>query len=262
MDIDNQLITIRVINSTEKHFKSLGYNVKNGDVITIPAKDLPKCSGIKINFECCYCHKIFQKSWRRYLETKDKCCCDDCKELKMMETSLEKYGNICSLRNPEVQAKSKATNMKNLGVQYPFQNPNILQKCRDSYIKNNNDTVMISKQQKHLCDLYGGVLNYPISLYFADILLDDIVIEYDGRGHDLAVRLNYISADEFNKKEYIREQEIIRQGYKIFRIISNNDKLLTDDLLLKIKDDMCDTLHTTSYNVATYNIDTQEMVFR
>ena len=33
MDIDNQLITIRVINFTEKHFKSLGYNVKNGDVL-------------------------------------------------------------------------------------------------------------------------------------------------------------------------------------------------------------------------------------
>lgn len=262
MDIDNQLITVRVINFTEKHFKSLGYDVKNGDVITIPAKDLPKGSGIKIDVECCYCHKIFKKSWRRYLETKEKCCCENCKERKMMETSLEKYGNICSLRNPEVQAKSTATNMKNLGVQYPFQNPNILQKCRDNYIKNNNNTVMVSKQQKYLCDLYGGVLNYPISLYFADIVLDDIVVEYDGRGHDLSVRLHYISADEFNYKEHIREQEIIHHGYKIFRIISKEDKLPPDDVLLNIKENVCNILHTTEYNIATYNIDTQEMIFR
>lgn len=261
MDIDNQLITVRVINFTEKHFKSLGYDVKNGDVITIPAKDLPKGSGIKIDVECCYCHKIFKKSWRKYLETKEKCCCENCKERKMMETSLEKYGNICSLRNPEVQAKATATNMKNLGVQYPFQNPNILQKCRDSYNKNNN-TVMVSKQQKYICNLYGGRLNYPIALYFADILLDDIVIEYDGRGHDLAVRLNHISYDEFIQKEQNREQTIINYGYKIFRIISHEDKLPSDDLLLKIKDNVCNTLHTTDYNIATYNIDTQEMIFR
>lgn len=262
MDIDNQLITVRVINFTEKHFKSLGYDVKNGDVITIPAKDLPKGSGIKIDVECCYCHKIFKKSWRKYLETKEKCCCENCKERKMMETSLEKYGNICSLRNPEVQAKATATNMKNLGVQYPFQNPNILQKCRDSYIKNNKDTVMVSKQQKYLCNLYDGILNYPISLYFADILLDDIVVEYDGRGHDLAVRLNHISYDEFIQKEQNREQTIINYGYKIFRIISHEDKLPSDDLLLKIKDNVYNTLHTTDYNIATYNIDTQEMIFR
>ena len=36
-----------------------------------------------------------------------------------------------------------ATNMKNLGVQYPFQNPNLLQKCRDSYRINNEDKQLL-----------------------------------------------------------------------------------------------------------------------
>lgn len=70
MDIENQMITLRVINFTEEHFNNLGYNVKNGDTITIPAKDLPKGSGIKVDVQCMYCGKIFKKSMEKILRNK------------------------------------------------------------------------------------------------------------------------------------------------------------------------------------------------
>lgn len=133
MDIENQMVKIRVNNFNEEHFKKLGYIFKRNDFIEIPVKDLPHGSGIKIDVECKYCGKIFKKAYRRYLETKDSLCCNDCKKTKIMEVSLRKYGNVCSLRNEEVQKKSKEKNMKNLGVQYPFQNKDILKKCRETY---------------------------------------------------------------------------------------------------------------------------------
>lgn len=262
MDVENQMITLRVINFTEKHFNDLGYNVKNGDIITIPAKDLPKGSGMKVNVQCTYCGKIFKKAWRRYLETKNKCCCDHCKELKMMETSLEKYGNVCSLRNPEVQEKSKVKNMKNLGVQYPFQNKDILMKCHNTLYKNGNNITATSKQQLHINKLYNGILNYPIDMYFADILIDKLIVEYDGGGHNLNVKYHTLTEEEFNNKELSRENIFINNGYKIFRIICNDDKLPSDDILLKIKEIAEYLLKYDIYDVMTYNTQTQEIAFR
>lgn len=60
-NVENQIIKIRVINFTEEHFNKLGYHVKNGDTICIPAKDLPNGSGTKIDVQCSYCGKIFKK---------------------------------------------------------------------------------------------------------------------------------------------------------------------------------------------------------
>lgn len=263
MDIENQMITLRVINFTEDHFRKLGYNVHNGDIITVPAKHLPNGSGIKINVKCLYCGKIFKKSWRKYLETKNKCCCKQCKDIKMMETSLEKYGNICSLRNPIIQEKSKDKNMKKLGVQYPLQNKNVLIKCRKTLYENGNNTTPTSKQQLYISELYGGILNYSIDVYFADILLDDnIVVEYDGSGHDLEVKLNKLTMFDFNKKEIERENIFINCGYKILRIMCNDDKLPNDDILLKLKDMAYYLLNGYTYNVMVCNTQTQEIVFR
>ena len=64
MDIENQIIRIRVNNFNEKHFKELGYGFKLNDYLEIPAHDLPNGSGTKIDVECHYCGKIFKKSYR------------------------------------------------------------------------------------------------------------------------------------------------------------------------------------------------------
>ena len=90
-----------------------------------------------------------------------------------------------------------------------------------------------------MCDLYSGILNYPISYYNADIYLsnDNFVIEYDGGGHDLNVRLGHLTQNEFNQKEIIRDNIIKRNGYKQMKIISSTDKLPSDDVLLKMLSD-------------------------
>ena len=62
-------------------------------------------------------------------------------------------------------------------------------------------------------------------------------IEYDGGGHDLNVKLGSITQKEFNQKEIIRNNIIKRNGYKQMKIISSNDKLPSDDVLLKMLSD-------------------------
>nr|DAQ04975.1 MAG TPA: endonuclease-like protein [Caudoviricetes sp.] len=265
-DILDQIIRVRVNNFNKEHFDALGYKTSLNEYIYVPAKHLPSGSGLKIKVSCNYCHRVFEKSYRRYLETKDDLCCENCKAQKMEQISLKKYGNKCSLRNPVIQEKSKKKNLEKLGVQYPFQNVEILEKCRNTCIEKYGDdyrSCIISKQQRHLHKLYGGILNYNEFPYQLDIFFEDkkIYLEYDGGGHKISVKTGRCSEDEFLQKELKRELFLKNKGYKEFRICSNTDKLPPDQELLNIKERAYYILLQEGYNKYIYNIDTNTEFF-
>ncbi len=264
VDVENQKIKVRVNNFNEKHFKSLGYNVSLNAYIDIFVYELPIGSGLKIPVECFYCGKIFLKAYRRYLETKGCVCCSDCGTLKMIETSTKRYGSPCSLRNELVQNKSKEKNMKNLGVQFPFQNKDILKKCADSYNKGpNKKEKKTSSQQLYIFNLYGGEINLSIFPYFVDIFFRDnnIYFEYDGSGHKLNVIKGKITEDEWSAKELKRSLFLRNKALKEFRIVSNDDILPSDDKLLEIKDRAFYILLNKNYNKYVYNLNTKTESF-
>ena len=260
MNTDEQIIKVRVTNLNAQHYADLGYDFELNDFIFVPAKDLTHGSGIKVDVQCSYCGKIFQQPYNRYIKTKNKSCCSDCKKKKMMETSLEKYGNICSLRNPVVQNKSMQKNIENLGVQYPFQSPDILQKCSDTTLQKygkRHICVNTSKQQKYVCELYDGILNYEVGKYSLDIFMQqyNIDIEWDGSGHRLRVKMGKMTDDEFDELENIRTAFILENGIKVCRIICTSDKVPDDNTLLSIKQDIIQKLYYDGYNEYVINLD-------
>jgi hypothetical protein len=266
MDIEKQKITVRINNFNENHFINLGYNVPRNTYVEIFVNELPSGSGLKIDVECNYCGKIFKKSYRRYLETKDNLCCNDCKDQKMMQTSLAKYGNICSLRNEEIQNKSKDKNLENLGVQFPFQNKEILKKCFNSCIEKYGKRIMsrtISKQQIYLHELFGGEINHIEFPYRLDIFFmeENIYLEYDGSGHTMGIKFKNMSLEEFYLKELGRSLFLEELGYKEFRIISNDDVLPSDAELLKIKERAFDLLLNKNFQQYIYNLNTKTESF-
>lgn len=90
-----------------------------------------------------------------------------------------------------------------------------------------------SKQQRYLCNLLGGRLNFRIKSYFVDMLIDDkFVVEYDGSGHWLGARYSNKTIEEIDNADLIRDRELIGLGYKVIRIISTRD-LLPDDASIK-----------------------------
>lgn len=266
MNVEEQKIIVRVNNFNEEHFKSLGYIVKRNDYIEIFVNELPVGSGLKIDVECNYCGMIFKKAFRRYLETKDNICCNKCRSIKMMETSIDRYGNKCSLRNEEVQNKSKETNIKNLGVEYPFQNKEILKKCKISTIEKYGSGVLtknISKQQERLHYLYGGILNFSIFPFTLDIFFEkeNIYLEYDGSGHDMCIKMKRMTKEQFDEKEIKREEFLYGLGYKEFRFESKLDILPDDKILLEIKERAFDLLLIKNYQKYIYNLDTKTESF-
>lgn len=253
----DQKINIKVINKTENYFKELGYDVKNGNYIDIPIEHLPKGSGLKILVICDYCGNVFEKQWRKYLNSQDDCCLK-CRTEKMMKTSLKRYGNVCSAQNPQIHQKIKEKNLEKYGVEYPLQNENIRKKTVENSLNNSFFQRITTKQQEKIYNIFGGKLNYSIFPYFVDIYFENenIFFEYDGGGHNLRVKFGNMTQKEFDIKEKERTLFLKNKGLKEFRIIDSSKKgnLPKKEKLLQIKEKAFNML-SNKYTTYIYNLD-------
>lgn len=156
---------------------------------------------------------------------------------KQQQTTFERYGEYNALKNKDVKNKIVQTMRERYGVDYPSQSPEIRSKIINSFY--NNQSVATSAQQIYLGHLYGMEINYPILRYNVDLFDNDnnIIIGYDGGGHWLSVEIGRLSQEEFDRNQMIKEIQIRKAGYKIIRIISRQDKLPSDEILLQMLED-------------------------
>jgi very-short-patch-repair endonuclease len=178
---------------------------------------------------------------------------------KVNNSVMERYGTKWVGESKEIQDKIKKTNMERYGVECVFSLEEIRLKSRKTMLEKYGSIMpqCVSSQQNYIHSIYGGELNKQIGKYVADILFTDerIDFEYDGGGHDLSIRLGAISENNFIDKETIRNNYFIKNGYKIFRIISKKDRLPNDSILIEIKNKAFEVLLNTENNIYTYNID-------
>jgi very-short-patch-repair endonuclease len=165
----------------------------------------------------------------------------------MFDNNERKYGVRYLTQLKSVKEKTIMTNLHKYGVEHHSQAEGVKEKIAKSL--HLAGTAVSSKQQRYLCDLYSGVLTYPVGSYIVDIAFPErkIAIEYDGGGHWLSLKLGNVSIAEFEQSERKREATIRYQGWKIARIISRNDLLPSDDKLIEILniiDDYFKTDHT------------------
>lgn len=107
---------------------------------------------------------------------------------KIQKTIIEKYGVKSYTQTEEYKNKVNKSNLKKYGVKWAGQSKQVIEKRMRTLRKNGNAPKSI--QQKYLCTLLNGVLNYQINNCFVDILLkDNIVLEYDGGGHTMSVKV-------------------------------------------------------------------------
>lgn len=241
--------------------KGVDYVADFSKSIIVQIEDLPLNSKAIIETSCDYCGE--RKPLMKYLDynkqTKNgtlKCCCENCAPIKHKEIMLEKYGYECTMQVPEIRDKVYETNNKKYGCNSPYGNPMVIEKAKRTNLerygyenamqspaffqkwleKNGSEFVKSSKQQRYLCDLYNGVLNYPIQHFSLDIYIpeDKLDIEFDGSGHKLCIKLGRMTEEEFYRKELIRGQIIKKEGYNQMRIISTKDLLPSNQVLLQM----------------------------
>lgn len=153
---------------------------------------------------------------------------------KIKKTIYDRYGVLNISQNKEIQEKKKKTCLEHYGCEYSLQSPIIRERMAKTY--NKNQTISTSKQQIYISNLYNMKLNYPILCWNVD-MCDEInknIVEYDGGGHFLSVKLGSMSQQEFSNREIYREKAIRAEGYRIIRIISKNDDLPSDEILLQM----------------------------
>lgn len=183
-------------------------------------------------------------------------------KLKKDLTMLEKYGETNPIFVPELKEKmiihSKNSIIKKYGTYPASKNETIKNKIRQAFVKNSQNMIPASRNQKYLCSLYNGMLNYNIGFYFLDIFLEDTLIdcEYDGSGHDLCVKLGNISESEFKIKEIKRYYYLKQRNIKLFKIIHKNSEILpSDNLLINIKDYAINYLSKNGCNWIIFDLD-------
>lgn len=250
--------------SKDMKYRGFDYVADFNKSILVKVEDLPLNSRAIIETACDYCGE--PKPLMKYLDynkqTKNgtlKCCCEKCSPLKHKEIMLEKYGHECMMQVPEIREKVYRTNNHKYGSNSPYGSPIVLEKAKQTNLerygyenvmqspeffqkwleKNGSEFVKSSKQQRYICNLYNGILNYPIQHFSLDIYIskDKLDIEYDGSGHRMCVKLGSMTDAEFNQKEVTRYNIIKKEGYKHMRIISTNDKLPSDEILLQMLDE-------------------------
>lgn len=175
---------------------------------------------------------------------------------KMQYTNMERYGAKFVPQLEETKQKVKQTNLKNCGYESYMQSPEFFEKW---FAKHGSDFVKTSRQQRYICNLYNGTLNYPFKCFALDIFLqeDKLDVEFDGSGHKMSISLGSISEEDFEKKELYRNVAIKKEGYKQMRIISAKDLLPSDDTLLQMLSDAKSYFSLyPSHSWTEFNIDT------
>lgn len=200
-----------------EYYVSKGYIINNiGEYITVKAEDLTQGSRVEIEYECDYCGSIFSRQvYSNNRSKKDgniKDACSKCRTKRTKETSTLKYGVDNPMKVEEIQLKCEnSKKLKN------FENNKF--HSASGFVNG----IPVSKGQYNLKELFPEFeLNFHYKKYYLDLKNDNIVIEYDGKGHDLEVRLNKTSLEDFLLKENIKEDEILKE-FRLLRIVDKKD---------------------------------------
>lgn len=123
MIVPNQYFDVTVYSTAVRHYRNLGYDVKLGDTITVPLKDLNNSNESRIKLQCDECGKIYETSYKSFFKhglDKSKHYCKQC----LLQVAVkEKYGVSSALAIPSVQEKAQQTRMEKYGAYMPSDQP-------------------------------------------------------------------------------------------------------------------------------------------
>ena len=83
-----------------------------------------------------------------------------------------------------------------------------------------NNSLPASQQQKWLCHVLHGVLNYPVDKYAIDIALLDskTAIEYNGPGHYIQATLHVHTLEQMIEHDKNKIHYLLSHGWKVIVI--------------------------------------------
>ena len=128
-------------------YKQAGFTPdKNGYIQITPAQiqQLTPSSTVSFMCECDHCHKQFSLRILSYTPKDDKILCRQC---KIANTNLERYGGTTPFASEKVKEKAKQTNLERYGVENTFQAEQFKEKIKQTNLKKYGvENVMLSPE--------------------------------------------------------------------------------------------------------------------
>lgn len=213
-----------------------------------------------------YNPEIIEKRKQTTLKHYGVTCCfkSEVIKQKIKNNNLRKYGVEHTSTLTSTKNKLKQTNIERYGVDSVFKIPEIIKKANINRLKTlyKNGTGVCSKQQKHICDLIKGELCYPVSRCQLDIAfpLEMIYIEYDGGGHNLNVKMGQITQEKFDIQTIKRYKYLKSLNWKLIRIVSMKDKMLSDEQFIELINNAKQYLLNSNHTWIEINIDNMKII--
>lgn len=182
--------------------------------------ELYKNALVPLEFNCQKCNYSFLTRWEHFKNNKTKCprCAGKAKRgIEDAREKAESMGGKCLSDNYENSWNKLVWQCKNghiweASFSSVFYENTWCRRCyvEESLCNNKEFEPNTSRQQRWLHEVIGGSLNYPIFGYYIDIVMDcnKIAIEYDGSGHDLAVKIGRMTKTQWENYEKLRFKRI------------------------------------------------------
>ena len=140
MIIKDQILKIKITAKNIRYYRSLGYQCRPLDVISVPLQDLSAGSHCEVTIKCDNCGKLFTRPYYRYFNCHDEILgdlCRSCCSKKTKRTTREKYNYDHISQIPEIKNKKVETFRSNFGFDYilqvPYYQENLKKKSKELY---------------------------------------------------------------------------------------------------------------------------------
>ena len=222
-------ITIEINPNNIKHYKKVGYeDIKIKDKITIDINKLPINSRKNITVKCCNCDTIKEVKYCDYIKsTLNKTTnyyCKKCKNVKIKETVLNKYGveNVFQLK--EVKDKIKETSLKKYKKDHYSKTDDFINKIKTTNLeKYNVEFVQQNKEVRQKTE-ETNIIKYGFK---TSLLNNDVKIKVNNTMLDKYGVLYPLQNEEIKNKNKKTRKENILNKYNDLNIISIKSNLYT-----------------------------------
>lgn len=266
-------IKVKICYKNLKHYKSKGYNVKNGDEIIVPVEDLTPQSNKKILVKCDVCGKEKEIKYQTYMFNVNNggyyACSSKCAWDKNRKTNLERYGTEVPMSNEEIKNKSKKTVLEKYGVDNISKSQHFKDKYKeimlDKYgVINGFQSEEIKEKIKETnIEKYGSVHHFKNEKYKEKYLYGENNNAYiDGRSYEEDDWVN--NKGKAFKKEFFSQNERVciccgleKRKMQIHHLESRNIRpdLIFDKNNLVI---ICENCHKDFHKKYGYGNNTKE----
>lgn len=220
-------IKIKTANKNITYYKSLGFDIKSGDEITIKPEQLPDASIQKVDVKCDICgniKKITMFSYRRNINNYGYYSCSvKCSKDKTIKTNLDKYGVVHYNKTDEFIKKIKKTKKE----RYGNENYTNIKKQKETNLKKYGKEYYIqtddfkNKKDLSLMNKYGTVIplqNEDIKNKWIQTNLDKYNVMYPLQNEDIKNKSLLTKKEKYNDINYNNRDKykntcIIKYGY-------------------------------------------------